>query len=92
MTDKQSNFIRYMSNPRSFTLKKWFAELLKEDYIQHDTVIERVAMSLTTEQDLKEFGKLITQIYEKGYRKAVEDYRQQAEQLGIKITVVPGSN
>lgn len=86
-SEKQSNFIKYMSNPRSFTLKRWFVEILKEDYMPHNDVIERVSTSLTTEQDLKDFGNLITQIFEKGYRKAVSDYQSQAESLGLKISV-----
>ena len=86
--EKRNNFVNYMSNPRSFTLKKWFVEILKEDYMRHDTIIERVATSLTTESDLKEFGDLITGVYEKAYKKAVDDYREQAERIGIKVSVV----
>lgn len=86
---KESSMVRYMSNPKSFTLKKWFIELLDKDYVPHDDVIERIASSLATEQDMKEFGNLITAVFEKGYRKAIEDYRGQIEKLGIKIHVVP---
>lgn len=86
----KSNFVSYMSNPKAFTLKKWFIELLQENYHPFDTIIERIATSLTTDQDLKEFGELITQIYEKAYRKAVDDYRSEIEKLGIKINVIPG--
>ena len=76
-----------MSNPKSFTLKRWFIELLQEDYAPFDNVIERIAMSLATESDMKEFGKLITSVYEKAYLKAVEDYRSEVEKLGVKIHV-----
>ena len=85
---KRSNFVNYMSNPKSFTLKKWFSELLKEDYPQHDQIIERVAVAITTDKDLKDFGKLVINIYEKAYHKAVQDYQEQAAQLGLKINVV----
>jgi len=88
--EKKSNFVSYMSNPRAFTLKKWFIELLQEDYPPFDTIVERISTSLTTDKDLKDFGKLITQIYEKAYRKAVEDYRSEVERLGVKINVTPG--
>jgi hypothetical protein len=84
----QTNFIRYMSNPKAFTLKKWFYDLLKLNYMAHDAIIERVATSLTTEKDLEDFGKLVGQVYEIGYRKAVEDYREQFEKLGLKVTIV----
>ena len=88
---KRSNFVNYMSNPRSFTLKKWFVEILQEDYMKHDTIIERVSTSLTTQRDLVEFGELITGVYERAYKKAVDDYREQAEQAGIKISIVAGT-
>jgi len=77
-----------MSNPRSFTLKKWFAELLKEKYPPHNDTIERVSLALVTEKDLKEFGNLITEIYESGYRRAIGDYKEEAQKLGLKISVV----
>ena len=85
---KKSNFIRYMANPRSFTLKKWFAELLKAEYMQHDEIIDRIASSLTTEKDLEQFGKLVSNIYEMAYKKAVEDYVKEAEKLGVKVSIV----
>jgi len=85
----RSNFVRYMSNPRSFTLKKWFVELLGKDFTPHNNIIERISSAIVTEQDMKEFGGLITTVYEKAYRKAVDDYREQVEKLGLKINVVP---
>lgn len=85
---KKSSVAQYMSNPRTYTLKKWFIELLGNDYVPHDDVIERMASSLATDKDMKDFGRLITSVFEKGYRKAVDDYRGQIEQLGIKINVV----
>lgn len=85
----QSNLMRYMSNPRAFTLKKWFYELLHINYATHDSIIERVSTSLVTEKDLDEFGKLIGQVYETGYRKAVDDCRKQFEDMGLKVQVVP---
>lgn len=88
---EKSNFIRYMSNPRSFTLKRWFAELLGKDFAPHNNIIERVSCAIVTEQDMKDFGALVTTIYEKAYRKAVEDYREQVEKLGLKISVVPST-
>lgn len=82
-----------MSNPKAFTLKKWFYDLLKIDYVTHDQTIERVATSLATDKDLQDFGKLIGQVYETGYRKAIEDYRKQIEDLGLSIKIMaPGES
>lgn len=84
----ESKMLNYMANPRSFTLKKWLAELLKEKYPPHDQTADRVATALVTEKDLEAFGKLIIEVYEKGYFKAVSDYKEQFEKLGVKINVV----
>jgi hypothetical protein len=83
-----SNYIKYLSNPKGFTMKKWFYDLLGLEYAGHDAIIERVATSLTTQQDLEDFGKLIGQVYEKGYRKAIDDYKKEAERVGLKVSVV----
>ena len=84
---KDSGLLKYMSNPRSFTLKKWLYELLKEKYPPHDTIVERISTSLATDQDVTDIGSLITQIYESGYLKAVADYQSQMEELGVRVTV-----
>lgn len=84
----QNNFVRYMANPKAFTLKKWFYDMLKTNYVAHDTIVERVAASLTTDKDLEDFGKLIGEVFEKGYRKAIDDYRAEIERLGLNVTVV----
>jgi hypothetical protein len=86
--DGQGNLIKYMSNPRAFTLRKWFYDLLKINYIAHDNIIERVSSALVTEKDLEEFGKLIGQVFETGYKKAVDDYRKQMEEMGLKVHIV----
>lgn len=78
-----------MANPRAFTLKRWFHELLKEKYGPHDTIIERISTSLTTDKDVEDFGKLIGQIYESAYRKAVDDYKGEVERLGMKVSIQP---
>ncbi len=81
-----------MANPRAFTLRKWFYDLLKLDYAAHDSTVERISTSLATEKDLEDFGKLIGQVFETGYKKAVEDYRQKLEEMGIKVQLVPPAN
>jgi hypothetical protein len=88
VADNQNNMMQYMANPKAFTVKRWLADLLKNKYPPHDTIAERVSSSLVTDSDLADLGKLIGEIYESGYRKAVDDYRAQFEKLGVKINVV----
>ena len=77
-----------MTNPTLFTLRKWLSELIKEKYQKHDNIVERISASLVTNSDVSEFGLLITDIYETAYRKAVTDYKDQFEKMGVKINVV----
>jgi energy-converting hydrogenase A subunit M len=83
----QNNLLRYAMNPKAFTLRKWLSELLKEQYTPHDDVIERIATSLATDKDLEDFGKFIMKIYECAYLRAVKDYKEQAEKLGLKVVI-----
>lgn len=76
-----------MSNPRAYTIKRWVLELVKDRYPPHDVILERLGTVLVTDKDLKDFGGLLTDIYQSGYMKAVEDYRAQFEKHGVKIHV-----
>ena len=89
--EAKDRFVNYMTNPRAFTLKRWLFELLKDKYPPHDKTAERIATSLQTDSDIEDFGKMAAEIFECGYRKAVTDYKVEAEKLGIKVHVVPGN-
>jgi len=83
-----SKLMSYMSNPHSFTLKKWFATLLRKSYTSdNDVIIERVASSLATNQDVEDFGKLMGALYESGYQRAVEDVKGQVEKHGLQVDI-----
>jgi hypothetical protein len=89
---QNSNFIKYASNPRAFTLKQWLAQILNNRYPEYDNLMERVATSLVTDKDMEEFGKVLMTIYETGYYKAVRDYKQECQKLGITVNVVNPQN
>lgn len=83
----QSDYLKYMSNPKSFTVKKWILDLLKEDFPKHEEIVERISTSLLTDKDVEDFGKLISKVYETAYRKCVDDYKKEFEKLGVKISI-----
>lgn len=89
--EAKDRFVNYMANPRAYTLKRWLFELLKDKYGPHDKTAERIAAGLPTDHDIEDFGRLAAEIFECGYRKAVADYKTEAEKLGIKVHVVPGT-
>lgn len=87
MTDV-SPWMNYLSNPRSHYIQKSMFQLLQERYVKHQDIVERVGVSLLTEKDMQAFLQMQIEIFEIGYLKAVADYKEQLEKMGIKATVV----
>jgi len=92
MLEKDSNVMKYMANPRGFTLRKWLLQILQNRFEKHESIVERLGGSMATDGDLQAFGRLATELYEVGYLKAVNDYKEQFEKLGIKVNIVPTAN
>ncbi len=78
----------YMTNPRGHYLKKTMFEILQERYSNNEPVIERLGVSLTTEGDLNSFMKLVTDIYEIAYLKAVNDHKEALQKAGLVAKIV----
>lgn len=82
------NWMDYFGNFQSNYIKKTMFELMKERYHQNEMIIERIAASLTTENDIKGFFKMVTDIYEMGYLKSVGDHQEQLKKLGLIANIV----
>ena len=82
------SWMKYASNPKGFTVKKWLSSLLESRYAPFDNIAERIGMSLVTDQDLKEFGQLLSTIYECGYLRAMQQTKKQLDEMGIKVRIV----
>lgn len=78
----------YMSNPRGHYLKKTMFEVLQERYAQNEQIIERMGVTLLTENDLTAFMKMVGDIYEIAYLKAVNDHREQLQKAGLVARIV----
>lgn len=87
-----SNWIDYFSNPRSHYIKKSMFEVLQERYSQNEQIIERLGAVLVTESDLQAFMKMIGDIYESAYMKAVNDHKVQLEKAGLVAKIVSPNN
>lgn len=75
-------------NPQSIAIKKYLFEMLKERYGRNERFIERISSMITTKEDYDGFGSLITDIYETGFLKAVNEYKDQFTKMGMKVSVV----
>lgn len=64
-------------------------ELLKEHYPNHHNLIERICHYLVTEQDGKQFGALIAEVYQLGFQKATREYTKKLAEQGFKMEIIP---
>lgn len=88
-----ASWMDYMSNPRGHYLKKTMFEVLQERYAQNEQIIERMGVTLLTENDLTAFMKMVGDIYEMAYLKAVNDHREQLQKAGLVARIVsPGKS
>lgn len=76
-------------NPLLNALRKHLAQILNERYPQRQEIVERLGSVIHTQKDFEEFGKLIVDLYELGYLKAVKDYQAELDRLGYNVKIVP---
>ncbi len=81
------SFEQFLTNPKAHVVKKYMAELLKEEYYPNAEIIERISSCLLTEKDMKSFGNFVAAIYSVAYSKCVQDHKVKLEELGISTIV-----
>lgn len=76
-----------LKNNRNVYFKKYLFEILKSKYPKNEKLVDRV-LHYMTDEDLKDFSSLVTDIYESAYLKCVEDHKKSLEKVGYKVNVV----
>jgi len=73
-------------NPHAIAIKKYLVQTLP-DKCNNQTMdmIDRIAHILVTKRDMETFIKLIADLYQGGYTKAIEVTSEKLEQQGIKL-------
>jgi hypothetical protein len=69
-------------------IQKFMLDMLKDKYPNHRQVLDRICHYLVTEQDAKEFGALVAEIYQLGFVKATKDYTKKLADQGFKLEIV----
>lgn len=69
------------------TVLRYAQELLGTRFPKYQTTLLRAASTLVTQEEMNTFCKLMMELYEAGFLKATNDYRKQAEAMGLKVTV-----
>jgi hypothetical protein len=78
----------YNINPIKMAIQKFMMEMLKDRYLNHHQVIERMCHYLVTEQDVKQFGSLIADVYQLGFLQASRDYTQKLAEQGFSLEII----
>ncbi|NIQ14597.1 MAG: hypothetical protein GTO02_09405 [Candidatus Dadabacteria bacterium] len=77
-----------MQNPKGIALKKFMVQAMGDKANPYDDLITRLGTSIVTDTDLKIFGEMVNDLLSIGYNKAVDDYRQQLNKLGIEVSLI----
>jgi hypothetical protein len=89
---KETAWFDFLQNPKSIAVKKFMAQILESRYTSYDDLLSRLTTELVTDNDINTFAKLVNDIYEIGYKKAVEDYKEQLSRFGIQVTFANPKN
>jgi hypothetical protein len=83
-----SNWMDMISNPKGLLIRNYMLQILgQEKFLKHQAFIERLAAALPTSADVQEFGQIAVALYENGYYKALNDYREKFQKLGYDVSV-----
>jgi len=83
------DWLQHLGGFQGTHIKRTLFELLKERYIQNERIIDRLSGSINNNNDVKDFFKLVTDLYELGYLKAVNDHKEQLRKIGLIANIVP---
>lgn len=76
-------------NMHSSAIKKYLFEMLQERYEKNEKFIDRLAGVISNQEDYQALGTLVVDIYEIGFLKAVNEYKDQLAKMGLRVNVVP---
>lgn len=76
-------------NPQSITIKKYLFEILKDKYPKNEKFIDRLASNISTKEDYEGLSMLIADIFETGFLRSVDQYKEQLSKMGMRVNIVP---
>ena len=81
------NWAEFVQNPKTLAIRKFMAEVLEEKYSSYDDLATRISRELITESDLNNFAKMINDVYEMGYKKAIAEYKDKLADFGVQVEI-----
>jgi regulator of replication initiation timing len=89
MSDFSNSLLNLVGNQKLQVLNQFFEKLVPSRLGEHQEIIQRISAQLTTEKDLKQFADLINDVYQNGYTKCFEHYREKLKHSGVEVRVDP---
>lgn len=77
-----------MQNPHSSAIKKYLFEILKGRYQRNEKFIEQISSLVSTKEDYEALGMLVVDVFETGFLKAFNEYKEQMAKMGMKVEIV----
>lgn len=76
-----------LSNPFKTALLQFTQQLMGNRYPKYHEIIVRSSANLVTLEDAQTFCKMLVDVYDMAYMRAVDDCKKQVEGHGLKIVV-----
>ena len=78
-----------LMNPFVRAVKKYIQELIPNAYTETvDETVDRISIQISTQRDTERFMRLIAEVYQAGYLKAMEATQERLAKEGIKLKLV----
>lgn len=78
-----------LQNLQSNAIKKHIFEMLGERYGRNERFVERLVSQVTTKEDYDGLGTFLADLFESGFVRAVNQYKDQFTKMGMKVSIVP---
>lgn len=75
-------------NLHSSAIKKYLFELLRNRYEKNEKFIDRISSTITTKEDYEDLGRLMADVFEAGFMKAYNEYKDQLAGMGLQVRIV----
>lgn len=76
-------------NLQGSAIKKHVFEMLGDRYGRNERFIERLIGQVNTKEDYEGLGVFLADIFESGFIRAVNQYKDQFAKMGMKVSIVP---
>lgn len=82
----------YDFNPFESTIKKYIFEMIKEKYVLHEKMVDKICKDIKDKDDAQKFVDLLGEIFKKGYIIAIEQQKESLSKVGMELKVLPPTN